>query len=308
MVTLEELKKHIAGINRPIDRIAGFCDGYAGMLTHCSIKVKDETSEVIIDTSDTHDLECPETVAVSEAIATLLALPSRCDDYAIVYVGFDDNNSITILGRDVCSIGTVESPEGTGLSFRGMQAGYDLFEREERPLYLTRILIEDKRAQGLNHSFYLFVEEVISPFGDHLFVNTSRGNVYIRMVSEKLQSEMLVALLAGTFNGVLFSRLELTLDAEAESVTNDRSQSPYQAIYYKADTRDLYSECKLNWFEFLEDVAFLAADCDSDEDVRQFFMDNKVDHTVGDVAQRVVTRYINDPLNFILGDDDECEC
>ncbi len=59
MVTLEELKKHIAGINRPIDRIAGFCDGYAGMLTHCSIKVNDETSEVIIDTIDAHDLNVP---------------------------------------------------------------------------------------------------------------------------------------------------------------------------------------------------------------------------------------------------------
>ena len=297
---LKELKEIINGIDVPIDRIAGFCDNYVQMFDTCSFEV--DGTVIRIGTYDGISLG---SLTIAEVIASLQALTQDYDNHDIVFTGVDNQDGHVVLVREVYNVKILESDHGTvGLSFQGRER----LEYRDDDLFITDVIIEDKRAKSLNSKFFEFIEWSTSwhdgeceDFGDEFYVGTTRnGNTIVSFISEEKESEVVTAIFAGMFNGVYFCRTPLTTEETAERTTNDNAGKywkKFQTVYFPAISR--YYPFKENEYRAIADNEYCMAECDTDDEMEQFISNHNPDPAIGDFVQCISTSYIDNPLDYI---------
>lgn len=302
---LRELKYIIAGIGEPIDRIAGFCDSYDHMLDCCSLECKKGilNREIIIDTCIDEDCVTNVFYPVPEIIGKLLALPDNYDDFSVIFTGFNNDTCCENVLQDVRTVKTLKSPDGkVGICLLGRS---QLWLREG-DAFLTKIIIEDPKAKELNVTFEEFLLSTsLDEYEEdvyEVYVRYCDDYTVVSYISDERNSSVLIALLAGTFDGVYFCRTPLNEDSEVERLSNDRKGKywgSWQAAIYPAyvPQDERYHDPDLT---MTVDSWCYEKECDTEQEMEQFIADRNPDFAVGDIVQRITTRYINDPLDFIL--------
>ena len=294
-MTVKELKSALQGINEPINRIAGFCDNYDQMFDHCEVRVNENTVE--IDTSE--DLFKPENFQpVAESIARILALPVEVDEHFVLYEGADNQAETCLLTRDIRRVNVVQSTTGTGISLQGPQPSGVL----NRGLYVTKLFVNDERAKSLNEMFCDFLEDMEATCDQAIIEDRNEG-VFIQIVTDEFSSASLIALMAGTFKEVIFCRTPFASDKrEICRLTNDhegRYWSKRAAVFSPADDRRSVVENR-DYQYCIQDMVYAKGECDTEQEVEQFIAQHNPDEELGDIVVRIVSRYIDDPLDLIL--------
>lgn len=294
-MTVKELKNALKGISEPIDRIAGFCDNYNQMFSHCEVRVNWNSVEINTDV-DLFDPENATTVA--EAIAKILDLPAKTDDYTVFYEGCDNHDETVQLMRDVRRINVVQGATGIGISLQGPQPSGVL----NRGLFVTKLFVNDERAKSLNEEFGYFLDDMEATCDDAILEDRDNG-VFIHVVTDEVSSASLIALMAGTFKDVVFCRTPfVSCDEELYRLTNDREGrywSKCAAVFVPADDRE--SVINLEHYKYcIQDMVYAKAGCDTKQEVEKFIAEHNPDEELGDKVVRIVSRYIDDPLDLIL--------
>ena len=294
-MTVKELKNALQGISEPIDRIAGFCDNYDQMFDHCQINVLEHT--VQIDTIE--DLFEPDsTPTIPEAFAEILALPEDLDNYIVAYEGEDNNAEHRLINRVIRKIAVIRGATGIGISLQGPQPNGML----NQGLYVTKLFVNDERAKSLNDEFCYFLEDMGATC-DQAIIEERKEDLFIQVVTDEFSSVSLIALMAGTFNDVVFCRVPFdSSDEVINRLTNDhegRCWGKHAAVYVPADDRrsmtpdEEYKYC-------IQDMVYAKAECDTEQEMEQFIAQHNPDREMGDIAVRFVSRYIDNPLDLIL--------
>ena len=294
-MTVKELKKALKGISEPIDRIAGFCNNYDQMFSHCEVRVNWNTVKIGTDV-DLFDPEDATTVA--EAIAKILDLPAKTDDYTVFYEGCDNHDETVQLMRDVRRINVVQGATGIGISLQGPQPSGVL----NRGLFVTKLFVNDERAKSLNEEFGYFLDDMEATCDDAILEDRENG-VFIHVVTNEVSSASLIALIAGTFKDVVFCRTPFACrDEELYRLTNDREGrywSKRAAVFVPADNRE--SVINHEHYKYcIQDMVYAKAGCDTEQEMEQFIAEHNPDEELGDKVVRIVSRYIDDPLDLIL--------
>ena len=294
-MTVKEFKNALKGISEPIDRIAGFCDNYEQMFERCQINVLEHA--VQIDTIE--DLFEPDsTPTIPEAIAEILALPEDLDNYIVAYEGEDNNAEHRLINRVIRKIAVIRGATGIGISLQGPQPNGML----NQGLYVTKLFVNDERAKSLNDEFCYFLEDMDATC-DQAIIEERKEDLFIQVVTDEFSSVSLIALMAGTFNDVVFCRVPFdSSDEVINRLTNDhegRCWGKHAAVYVPADDRrsmtpdEEYKYC-------IQDMVYAKAECDTEQEVEQFIAHHNPDEDLGDIVVRIVSRYIDDPLDLIL--------
>ena len=294
-MTVKELKNALKGISEPIDRIAGFCDNYEQMFERCQINVLEHA--VQIDTIE--DLFEPDsTPTIPEAIAEILALPEDLDNYIVAYEGEDNNAEHRLINRVIRNIAVIRGATGIGISLQGPQLSGVLNQHS----YLTKLFVNDERAKSLNEEFYDFLDE-LDFTRDFMDSSETDEGIFIDFVSDGVSSASLIALMAGTFKEVIFCRTPLACDKkEICRLTNDhegRYWSKRAAVFVPADDRWSVIENR-DYHYCIQDMVYDKGECDTEQDVEQFIAQHNPDEELGDIVVRIVSRYIDNPLDLIL--------
>ncbi len=294
-MTVKEFKNALKGISEPIDRIAGFCDNYEQMFERCQVNVLEHA--VHIDAFlDLFDPSIPPTVP--EAIAEFLALPEDLDDYPVLYDGDDNQDENTILIRTIRKIVIISGSTGVGISLQGPQPSGVLNQHG----YLTKLFVNDERAKSLNEVFYDFLDELDFTC-DFMDSRETDEGIFIDFVSDSVTSASLIALMAGTFKEVIFCRTPFASDKrEICRLTNDhegRYWSKRAAVFSPADDRRSVVENR-DYQYCIQDMVYAKGECDTEQEVEQFIAQHNPDEELGDIVVRIVSRYIDDPLDLIL--------
>lgn len=294
-MTVKELKNALKSISEPIDRIAGFCDNYDQMYNLCGVRVNENTVEI-----DTRVVlfATEDATTVAEAMARVLALPAEMDDYLVFYVGCDNHAENCQLIRDIRRINVVQGATGAGISLQGPPPSDVL----NRGLYVTKLFVNDERAKSFNEPFCDFLDEMDATCDDAIIEDRENG-VFIHVVTDEAMSVSLIALMAGTFKDVIFCRIPFACcDEEIYRLTNDhegRYWSKRAAVYAPADDR--YSIIQNKDYRYcIQDMVYDKAECDTEQEVEQFIAEHNPDEELGDRVARIVSRYIDDPLDLIL--------
>ena len=293
-MTVKEFKNALKGISEPIDRIAGFCNNYEQMFDHCEVRVNENTVE--IDTQK--DLEPESCLTVTESIAQILALPAEKDDYAVLYEGVDNQAETCLLMREIRRVNVVQGSTGAGISLQGPQPSGILNQHG----YLTKLFVNDERAKSLNEVFYDFLDELDFTC-DFMDSRETDEGIFIDFVSDSVPSASLIALMAGTFKEVIFCRTPFASDKrEICRLTNDhegRYWSKRAAVFSPADDRRSVVENR-DYQYCIQDMVYAKGECDTEQEVEQFIAQHNPDEELGDIVVRIVSRYIDDPLDLIL--------
>ena len=294
-MTVKELKNALKGISEPIDRIAGFCDNYEQMFERCQINVLEHA--VQIDTIE--DLFEPDsTPTIPEAIAEILALPEDLDNYIVAYEGEDNNAEHRLINRVIRKIAVIRGATGIGISLQGPHPSGVLNQHG----YLTKLFVNDERAKSLNEMFYDFLDELDFTC-DFMDSRETDEGIFIDFVSDGVSSASLIALMAGTFKEVVFCRTPFTSDKrEICRLTNDhegRYWSKRAAVFSPADDRRSVVENR-DYQYCIQDMVYDKRECDTEQEVEQFIAQHNPDEELGDIVVRIVSRYIDDPLDLIL--------
>ena len=310
-MTLKELKKIIEG--KRIDRVAGFCDSYGQMFDRCRVDV--HKGSILIDTSfddDNDDQFDPVPVAIEK----LIAMPSKYDDYPVLKSGFDNDSDNGILVRRVISVMFEHSQSGSvGLSLLGRESIRFIDDEDFLDLgdvYHVEIVIEDPRAKRLNEKFDEFIYASCNWFRpdencyndeDDWSSYSKKDFTVITFVTDETSSAALIALIASAFDGAYFARTLLSKDVEVERLSNDREGKyfgPWEAVVFPAY---IPGEDILHPKPGLTAIAGSACfvqECASKQEMEEFIASHNPDEAVGDIARRVTTRYVDDPLELIL--------
>lgn len=294
-MTVKELKNALQGISEPINRIAGFCDNYDQMFDHCEVRVNENTVEIDTDV----DLFKPENATtVAESVVKILDLPANTDDYAVFYGGCDNHAETCQLIRAIRRVNVVQGATGTGISLQGPQPSGVL----NRGLYVTKLFVNDERAKSLNEEFGYFLDDMEATCDDAILEDRDNG-VFIHVVTDEFSSASLIALMAGTFKDVVFCRTPfVNCDEELYRLTNDREGrywSKRAAVFVPADDR----ESVINYEHYkycIQDMVYAKRECDAEQEAEQFIASHNPDKDLGDIAVRIVSRYIDNPLDLIL--------
>ena len=294
-MTVKELKNALKGISEPIDRIAGFCDNYEQMFERCQINVLEHA--VQIDTIE--DLFEPDsTPTIPEAIAEILALPEDLDNYIVAYEGEDNNAEHRLINRVIRKIAVIRGATGIGISLQGPQPSGVLNHNG----YLTKLFVNDERAKSLNEVFYDFLDEFDFTC-DFMDSRETNEGIFIDFVSDSVTSASLIALMAGTFKEVVFCRIPFVSDKrEICRLTNDhegRYWSKRAAVFSPADDRRSVVENR-DYQYCIQDMVYDKGECDTKHEVEQFIAQHNPNEELGDIVVRIVSRYIDDPLDLIL--------
>lgn len=296
-MTVKELKNALKGISEPIDRIAGFCDNYDQMFDHCEVRVNENTVEIDTD----KDLFKPENFQpVAESIARILALPVEMDDHSVLYEGVDNHAETVQLIRAIQRVNVLQGATGTGIgiSLQGPQPSGVL----NRGLYVTKLFVNDERAKSLNEMFCDFLEDMEATCDQAIIEDRNEG-VFIQIVTDEFSSASLIALMAGTFKEVIFCRTPFASDKrEICRLTNDhegRYWSKRAAVFSPADDRRSVVENR-DYQYCIQDMVYAKGECDTEQEVEQFIAQHNPDEELGDIVVRIVSRYIDDPLDLIL--------
>ena len=294
-MTVKELKNALKGISEPIDRIAGFCDNYEQMFESCQINVLEHA--VQIDTIE--DLSEPDsTPTIPETIAEILALPKDLDNYIVAYEGEDNNAEHRLINRVIRKIAVIRGATGIGISLQGPQPSGVLNQHG----YLTKLFVNDERAKSLNEVFYDFLDELDFTC-DFMDSRETDEGIFIDFVSDSVSSASLIALMAGTFKEVVFCRTPFASDKrEICRLTNDhegRYWSKRAAVFAPADDRRSVAENR-DYQYCVQDMVYDKEECDTEQEVEQFIAQHNPDEELGDIVVRIVSRYIDDPLDLIL--------
>ena len=294
-MTVKELKNALKGISEPIDRIAGFCNNYDQMFSHCEVRVNENTVEIDTDV-DLFDPENATTVA--ESIAEILDLPAKTDDYAVLYEGCDNHAETVQLVRDIRRINVVQGATGIGISLQGPQPSGVL----NRGLFVTKLFVNDERAKSLNEEFGYFLDDMEATCDDAILEDRDNG-VFIHVVTDEVSSASLIALMAGTFKDVVFCRTPfVSCDEQLYRLTNDREGrywSKRAAVFVPADDRE--SVINHEHYKYcIQDMVYAKAGYDTEQEVEKFIAEHNPDEELGDKVVRIVSRYIDDPLDLIL--------
>ncbi len=313
-MTLKELKNFIASCEQPIDRIAGFCDSYEQMFERCRIDIQESEQRIYIDTYLDDDIEekAKLFIPVPEAIDKLLALPSACDEYSILFIGLDNKDCNCILVRNVSIAKIMQSPQGTGACLLGREPlrFIDDVDDDEflyyESVYNVEFIIEDPRAQNLNEKFMDFIYANCNwPPSckrlneDAMYFFYGDDATFLSFVTDEGTSANLIALIVGAFDGAYFTRTPLTPDSEVERLSNDRNGKyfgPCQAVVYPAYLPD---DNAPHLTEIASSTCY-AKECASKDEMEQFIASLNPDEAVGDLVRRVTTRYIDDPIDLII--------
>jgi len=314
-MTLKELKTFITSCEQPIDRIAGFCNSYEQMFERCRIDIQESEQRIYIDTYLDDDIEekAKLFIPVPEAIDKLLALPSACDEYSILFIGLDNKDCNCILVRNVSIAKIMQSPQGTGACLLGREPlrfiddnvdGDDLLYSES--MYHVEIIIEDPRAQKLNEKFTEFLYACCNwPLErerldeDMIFFSYFDDATLLSFITDEGTSANLIALISGSFNGVYFTRTPLNSSTDVERLSNDlegKYFGPKKAVIYPAYIPD-YNAPHLT--EIASSTCY-AKECATVSEMEQFIASHNPDEAVGDLVRRITTRYIDDPITLIL--------
>ena len=312
-MTLKELKELIKG--KRIDRIAGFCDSYEQMFERCRIDIQESEQRIYIDTYLDDDIEekAKLFIPVPEAIDKLLALPSACDEYSILFIGLDNKDCNCILVRNVSIAKIMQSPQGTGACLLGREPLRFIDDDDDdddflysESMYHVVIIIEDPRAQKLNEKFTEFIHASCNwPFDierldeDMIFFSYFDDATHLSFITDEGTSANLIALISGSFNGVYFTRTPLNSSTDVERLSNDlegKYFGPCQAVVYPAYIPD-YNAPHLT---VIATAACYAKECASKDEMEQFIASLNPDEAVGDLVRRVTTRYIDDPIDLII--------
>ncbi|MBR5674280.1 MAG: hypothetical protein IKW97_07760 [Muribaculaceae bacterium] len=294
-MTVKELKNALEGISEPIDRIAGFCDNYDQMFSHCEVRVNENTVEI---DSDVDLFEPKNATTVAEAMAQVLALPIETDDYAVFYEGGDNHAETVQLVRDIRRINVVQGTTGIGISLQGPQPSGVL----NRGLYVTKMFVNDERAKSLNEAFYEFLDELDATCDFMDSRDTDKG-IFIDFVTDQCTSVSLIALMAGTFKNVVFCRTPFEcFGEEICRLTNDHEGHCWgkrAAVFVPADDRESITQ-NGDFHYCIQDMVYAKAECDTEQEVEKFIAEHNPDEELGDKVVRIVSRYIDDPLDLIL--------
>ncbi|MBO6251352.1 MAG: hypothetical protein J6N71_08395 [Muribaculaceae bacterium] len=293
-MTVKEFKTIVQGIGESIDRIAGFCDNYEQMFEQCKVEVLEPNVEI----NTLEDFFEPwNMTTVPEAIAQILALPEEMDDHIVLYVGEDNKDETEAFSRDVCRINTVQGITGIGISLQGAQQNKNF----DLNLYVTKLFVGDERAKTLNKTIFCEFLEIDINGGDEAIIENRNGGIYIQAITNKHNSAALIALMAGTFQDVVFCRVPLDRsDKDIYRLTNDREGRFWgkrAVIYAPADNR--YSR-NADYEYSVMDIIYIKKECDTEQEVEQFIAGHKPDKKLGDIVVRFVSRYIDNPLDLIL--------
>lgn len=297
---LKELKSTLKAVDEPIDRIAGFCDNYEQMFSRCSVKVRDGDRTVLIDTTDVVDEE-NDCEVVPRCIANLLAMPAEIDDYHVVYSGFDSNEENVVESRSIGRVRLMRGASGVGVSMQG-PVPCDWMDDE---LFVTKLFVNDSRARLSNDTFHAFIEEMNLTTDVYDLVRETSDGVYVKLITDATRSSSLIALMAGTFRNVVFCRTPLVSNEKViNRLTNDREGrywGKHAAVFAPADTRDsiIFAEHSIYNY-FIEDFPYAKVECDTVQEAEQYLARTQADPEVGDIALRIVSQYIDDPLDLIL--------
>ena len=177
-------------------------------------------------------------------------------------------------------------------------------------MFHVEIVIEDPKAKKLNEKFCEFLHANCNwfipnddPQNDNWEIYIDKDVTFIDFIADDDSSAALTALIAGAFEGAYFTRTLLSKDADVERLSNDREgkyYKPYQAVIFPAYIPD---EEIMNLHSGLTDIAgsgCYVKECDSTEEMEQFIASHNPDEAVGDIARRITTCYIDDPLELIL--------
>ncbi len=310
-MTLKVLKEIIKG--KRIDRVAGFCNSYEQMIDRCRLDV--HNGPVVIDTSDDGDND-NQFEPVPKVIDQLLAMPSEYDDYPVLKSGFDNNFDNEILLRQVIGVRFEHSQsDSVGLCLLGREPIRFVDDEDFLDLgdmYHVEIVVEDPRAKNLNEKFDDFIHASCNWFRpdencydeENWSIYSKKNFTVITFVTDESSSSSLIALIAGAFDGVYFSRTLLNKDVD-ERLSNDSEGKyfgPWQAVIFPACT-----------FYYDKDIPHLkpgltaiagsgcfVKECASKDEMEQFIASHNPDEAVGDLVRRITTLYIDDPLELIL--------
>ena len=314
-MTLKELKNFIASCEQPIDRIAGFCDSYEQMFERCCIDIQESEQRIYIDTylDDDIDEKAKLFIPVPEAIDKLLALPSACDEYSILFIGLDNKDCNCILVRNVSIAKIMQSPQGTGACLLGREPLRFIDDDDDdddflysESMYHVVIIIEDPRAQKLNEKFTEFIHASCNwPFDierldeDMMFFSYFDDATLLSFTTDEGTSANLIALISGSFNGVYFTRTPLNSSTDVERLSNDlegKYFGPKKAVIYPAYIPD-YNAPHLT--EIASSTCY-AKECATVSEMEQFIASHNPDEAVGDLVRRITTSYIDDPIDLII--------
>lgn len=301
-MTLTELVGVIYCAGQSVDRVAGLCDGYDDMMKRCSIEVDHIKKTVTIDTENQDENGYP----VPAMIAKLYDEAVWNGDYTVRYSGYDNAGDGWCRVRNVVTARVLRSADGAGVSLRGPEPR--LFR--DVYAYHTRIVIEDPRAKSLNDTFVDFLKSLAVSWVksryfdemDDVGVCVKPDYTLVSFIACLEACAAVAAMLDGMFSGVYFTITPLTEDDEEYRLSNDRYGRHFRswrAEFYPAYITS-YDDPKLM---SVGGDACYTCECDSWQEAEQFIADRKPDASVGDLAQIITTRYIDNTSDIILDDN-----
>lgn len=305
-MTLKELIGIIDGAGVRIDRVAGFCDGYEQMFDRCRITVREATNPshygvIYIDTGEGGGTEDDGFYPVPKMIDKLHAEAVLHGGSTVYFTGLDNVEEAKVLYRDVMSARVVRSGASAGLSLLGPEP----MSYYDDDAYLAKVVIEDPMARSLNAAFAEFLEALayrwdypVDDLADEVYVEPREDYTVVSFVSWKEACESVAAMLAVMFAGVYFTITPLTGDEHEERLSNDRDGkyfAPWRAVVYPA--YEPHNDPELTW---IADAACYAQECDTAQEMEQFIANHHPNARVGDLAQRITSRYIDSPLELIM--------
>ena len=178
--------------------------------------------------------------------------------------------------------------------------------------YHTRIVIEDPRAKSLNGTFVDFLKSLAVSWIKYWYfdeiesvgVGGQPDYTLVSFIACLEACAAVAAMLDGMFSGVYFTITPLTEDDEEYRLSNDRYGrhfGSWRAEVYPAYITS-YDDPKLM---SVGGDACYTCECDSRQEAEQFIADRKPDASVGDLAQIITTRYIDNASDLIFDDNSD---
>ena len=310
MVTLKELKEVLADVNATKVRFGGFCDDYSLLPTQYQIGISEEGKTVcIIDNPDLNGIE-GEVFDESSMKEKILSLPEEYDDFDLYLSGVENTNTVVLLIKQIKKtrlLPVLGDDNKVGVCLLG-----PVYSPEANTVYYTEVVIEDQKSAELikSQEFLLLLDTYLPNVKstDHKYgIEEDDGKVNLQLYSDKVHSDMLLAMLDVQYEGVYFHQV---CQEETVFYTNDVYGKYWRPFILKiafADTRDCKTKCDTQ-ASCSDNGEYYIAVMFETEKAREDFINahrDEIDESVGDNIYRWNREVVPDIMELIIGSNSE---
>ena len=311
-MNLGELKKILEGVKATNVRFGGFCDEYSLLPTQYQLGISENGKTIcILNSPDVNGIE-GEVYDQTTMLSEIMSLPESYNDYDLFLSGVEDTSerSTSIVVKTIKDVRVLNTPgdeSQIGICLLG-----PVRNPNTTPVYYTEIVIEDqKSAELIKSQEFLSLLDTYLPnvkSTDHKYgIEEDDGKVNLQLYSDKVHSDMLLAMLDGQYEGVYFHQV---CQEEMVCYTNDVYGQYWRPFILKiafADTRDCQTKCDTQASCSDNGEYYIAVMFETEKACEDFINAHRdeIDESVGDKIYRWNREMVPDIMELIIGSNSE---